>query len=320
MCEVLYSYVLNLPNNSEVKLYFHPHFTDVDTEAQRFLSSLLNVSERKRRVWGVWREEAQGLSSGFSRVRRSGRQGGTSQEPRSSSRWGEETRDVVSLEPSQVSVLGREGGSTMSDDADRSGGLGSENWLPDRKSDICTFTNLDLKFTSSYFECRQQISVVLSAAETLPPTKTLDVSIISTQVLFMLFSASKWHQTLPVYSGWVGWGHITTHSHQGWGQKGRWLWGICAATRTCPAKVFRGWLLLLSIVVSLEAALLLACLLSSALWAALCQAELLFPCGQSSVLPSLRKQSKVRLILPLHNLALRTSLSKMEELKAKSPF
>lgn len=45
---VLYS--LNLPNNSEVKLYFHPHFTDVDTEAQRFLSILLNVSEKEKRV------------------------------------------------------------------------------------------------------------------------------------------------------------------------------------------------------------------------------------------------------------------------------
>lgn len=56
----------------------------------------------------------------------------------------------MSPETSQVSILGREGGSTMSDDADRSGGLGGDNHRIE-KNDICTLTNLDLKFTSSFY-------------------------------------------------------------------------------------------------------------------------------------------------------------------------
>lgn len=47
-CEVLYSYALNLPNNSAINFYHYPHFTDVDTEALRFFKYL---------VQGLWGRE-----------------------------------------------------------------------------------------------------------------------------------------------------------------------------------------------------------------------------------------------------------------------
>lgn len=174
---------LYLPNNSEVKLSYYPHVTGVDTEAQRLLSILLKACGRERRG-----DVTRGGSRPELWVLRVRSQGDERTQPESSSGRGEwKPGSMGSLMPSPAVVQeGRVEGLCLTTLMGRE--VGTENWM--EKSDMFSFTNLVLKLTSSHFECRQEISVILSTAETVTK-RSPTCFLVGVVVLFMLVSASR---------------------------------------------------------------------------------------------------------------------------------
>lgn len=156
----------NLPNNSEAQLYYWCGQWGIEIFkylAQGYWERKEGRCEEKRlKAWalgapglggqGDEEEPARSLEATAGELR--GNQG--SWRPRSQARQVSQEGSVDHL--CQMMLIGQVSWEVCID-----------YWM--EKSDICTFTNLVLKFTSSHFECRQQTSGVSSAAETLWTTK-----------------------------------------------------------------------------------------------------------------------------------------------------